>query len=60
MDQQINKLRILRAGESEKFFINSKFHEKIEEQSLGLLNLPTGIVANDPLCLFETEPLKKL
>lgn len=60
MDKQISKLKILRAGESEKFFINSKFHEKIEEQPLGLLNLPTGkIVANDPLCFYETEPFEK-
>ncbi|WP_024295157.1 DUF4241 domain-containing protein [Lacrimispora indolis] len=60
MDKQINKLKLLRAGKSEKFFINSKFHEKIEEQPLGLLNLPTGkIVANDPLCIYETEPFEK-
>lgn len=60
MDKQISKLKILRAGESEKFFINSKFHEKIEEQPLGLLNLTTGkIVANDPLCFYETEPFEK-
>lgn len=60
MEKQSKKLSILRNGKTEKFFEHSKFQQKIAEQPLGLLNLPTGsIVANDPLCLFETDPFDK-
>lgn len=60
IDKHDYKLKTLRAGNSEKFFESSNLHEKIEEQTLGLLNLPTGkIVANDPLCIFETKPFAK-
>lgn len=60
INRQIKKLKTLRLGESNKFFKKSNLHEKIVEQPLGLLNLPTGkIVANDPLCFFETIPFEK-
>lgn len=50
-------LLALRTGNTAEFLKNNKTNLSIVEQSLGEIFLPTGkIVANDPLCLFETEP----
>jgi len=48
-------LLILKNGELEETLKQYKI--KIDEQSLGILNLPTGkIVANDPIAFFEYTP----
>lgn len=50
-------LLALRSGNTSEFLKNDKLDLSIAEQPLGDIFLPTGkIVANDPLCLFETEP----
>lgn len=53
-------LHALRAGGIEKFFAGNGVNYSLAAQPLGELFLPTGaIVANDPLCMFETAPFQK-
>lgn len=52
-----NLLSSLYEGNTQRFL---KEGQTIRRQELGELFLPTGsIVANDPLCLFETEPFER-
>lgn len=47
-------LQAIFAGDAQHFL---KEGEELQAQEIGALSLPTGrIVANDPCCLFETEP----
>ncbi len=50
----------LRDHTADNYLENQDMKEYFREQPLGKLALPTGkIIANDPLCLFETEPFVK-
>lgn len=60
MDKITERLLLVLNNNTEKFFEDSKFEEKIVIQELGELNLPTGkIVACDPLVDPETPPFSK-
>lgn len=50
----------LRTGKLAGSLDSTRTHWTLTEQALGKINLPTGqVVANDPLCLFETAPFER-
>lgn len=60
MYQNDKLLKALYSGKLESFLSQKNAKRWITTQALGELFLPTGkIVANDPLCLFETIPFEK-
>lgn len=55
-----NLLHAICSGTAEQYLSQEKSKKWLTVQSLGELFLPTGkIVANDPLCLYETTPFEK-
>lgn len=57
LKEYTDRLLTLRNGDRAALFINSKYKQSIIEQPLCMLNLPSGnIVANDPICCYQTEP----
>lgn len=60
LKEYTDRLLTLRNGNKASLFINAKFKQSITEQPLCMLNLPSGnIVANDPICCYQTEPFTK-
>lgn len=60
LKEYTDRLAALRSGDFSKLLISKQYAERLIEQPLCTINLPTGkIVANDPICFYQKEPFEK-